>query len=488
MNLAQKLTFVGVAIATGVPAAFGQSVDPAVTGEVEQTSPAEQRSGNANSRGLIERGRQLFMNETFDGNGRTCATCHPPTNNFTIDPAFIASLPDDDPLFVAEFNPDLAELEHPDMLRNFGLVLENVDGLDKPGVFRGVPHTLGLRVSIAVDPAGDDNLTRSDGSTVVHATGWSGDGAPGDGSLRSFAIGAVVQHFPKTLNRVEGKDFRLPTDAELDALEAFQFSLGRQSELDLTTMFFADDQVAAGKDLFNGIGTNRACSSCHANAGANNDEGFNKNFATNAAHMATDARGFDPAMPGDGGFDSGPEFEVPGIAAKFYGNGRMNSASLVEAADTPPFFHNRIMDSIESPRPPQSFQLQFRLPRSSFQLSFPQRSPVLLQLCDGVARHRAVPRAVHLEDGRRAGDTVAADRRDLRDRATGFGEAHYCGATQVAELQIVREAGDAGNPPEVIPEGAADVRSPGGLVHNHEGSGALGRGQHLHQMLGARNV
>jgi cytochrome c peroxidase len=347
MNLAQKLTFVGVAIATGVPAAFGQSVDPAVTGEVEQTSPAEQRSGNANSRGLIERGRQLFMNETFDGNGRTCATCHPPTNNFTIDPAFIASLPDDDPLFVAEFNPDLAELEHPDMLRNFGLVLENVDGLDKPGVFRGVPHTLGLRVSIAVDPAGDDNLTRSDGSTVVHATGWSGDGAPGDGSLRSFAIGAVVQHFPKTLNRVEGKDFRLPTDAELDALEAFQFSLGRQSELDLTTMFFADDQVAAGKDLFNGIGTNRACSSCHANAGANNDEGFNKNFATNAAHMATDARGFDPAMPGDGGFDSGPEFEVPGIAAKFYGNGRMNSASLVEAADTPPFFHNNSAKTIE---------------------------------------------------------------------------------------------------------------------------------------------
>jgi hypothetical protein len=24
-----------------------------------------------------------------DGNGRTCATCHPPTNNFSIDPEFI---------------------------------------------------------------------------------------------------------------------------------------------------------------------------------------------------------------------------------------------------------------------------------------------------------------------------------------------------------------------------------------------------------------
>ena len=151
------------------------------------------------------------MNETFDGNGRTCASCHPPTNNFTLDPKFIETLPDDDPLFVAEFNPDLAELEDPEMMRGFALILENIDGFDQPGVFRGVPHTLGLPTSLAVDPAGSANLTRADGSTVAEATGWSGDGAPGDGSLRSFAIGAIIQHFPKTLNRVEGEDFRLPT-------------------------------------------------------------------------------------------------------------------------------------------------------------------------------------------------------------------------------------------------------------------------------------
>ena len=48
---------------------------------------------------LIEKGRQIFFNETFEGNGRTCGTCHPAENNFVIDPAFIASLPDDDPLF-----------------------------------------------------------------------------------------------------------------------------------------------------------------------------------------------------------------------------------------------------------------------------------------------------------------------------------------------------------------------------------------------------
>ncbi len=49
---------------------------------------------------------------------------------------------------------------------------------------RGVPHVLGLRVSVA-SPQGP-------------RTGWSGDGAPADGSLRAFATGAVIQHFTKT--------------------------------------------------------------------------------------------------------------------------------------------------------------------------------------------------------------------------------------------------------------------------------------------------
>ena len=54
----------------------------------------------------------------------------------------------------------------------------------------------------------------------IFSTAWSGDGAPADGSLRSFAVGAVIQHFTKRLDRVPDVDFRLPTDEELDALEA----------------------------------------------------------------------------------------------------------------------------------------------------------------------------------------------------------------------------------------------------------------------------
>jgi len=354
MNFSEMLNSVRILALSGMLATFvsggvkATPVDPAIMARFEQLPPAQERLALLESQRLIAKGRRLFMNETFNGNGRTCATCHPPTNNFTIDPAFIAGLPDDDPLFVAEFDPDLAALEDPELMRRFGLILENLDGFDRPGVLRGVPHTLGLRVSMTVNPEGEANLTRADGSTVVEATGWSGDGSPGDGSLRSFTIGAIVQHFPKTLNRTPGEDFRLPTEAELDALEAFQLSLGRQTELDLETMSFKTSATRTGKDLFNGIGTNRACSFCHNNAGANDADGFNRNFATNAANLAdTPARHFDPDLPGDGGFDSGPEFEVPGMATSFFGNATMNTASLVEAADTGPFFHNNSAATIE---------------------------------------------------------------------------------------------------------------------------------------------
>jgi len=51
----------------------------------------------------VERGRRIFFEETFQGNGRTCGTCHRPEDNFKITPEFMATLPPDDPLFVAEF-------------------------------------------------------------------------------------------------------------------------------------------------------------------------------------------------------------------------------------------------------------------------------------------------------------------------------------------------------------------------------------------------
>src|SRR5262245_48044026 len=130
-------------------------------------------------------GADLFFRGTFGGNGRTCGTCHRVENNQTIDPAFIATLPANDPLFVAEQEPaSLGFLEKPALMRQFGLILENIDGFSDPEeifVMRSVPHTLSLATSIT-RPQNAPN-------PPVARTGWSGDGAPGDGSLLSFSAG-----------------------------------------------------------------------------------------------------------------------------------------------------------------------------------------------------------------------------------------------------------------------------------------------------------
>jgi hypothetical protein len=276
---------------------------------------------------LVSRGREIFFNQTFDGNGRTCGTCHPARNNFTIDSAFIATLPPTDPLFVAEFNPDLKKnFENPKLMRQFGLILENLDGFDDletKFVMRGVPHVLAQRTSVD--------------SSQGPRTGWSGDGAPGDGSLRSFATGAVIQHFTRTLNRVPGVDFRLPTEAELDALEAFMLSLGRQQDVALP-LPLKGTVAKRGQAIFldNGLGK---CNLCHVNAGATANFGGgnigNANFNTGVENL--------PDQPAD----LSGELNPPDDGFGRPGNDTFNTPPLVEAADTGPFFHNNSVETIE---------------------------------------------------------------------------------------------------------------------------------------------
>ena len=304
-----------------------------------ETSTSGGSSGNLAVDRLISQGATLFFKETFRGNGRTCGTCHPANNNFTIDPAFIATLPPNDPLFVAEFNPALAQLERRQLMRQFGLILENLDGLENPTtkfVMRGVPHTLGLQVS----------LQRPNSPTVpAEMTGWSGDGAPGTGSLREFALGAITQHFTKTLDRREGRDFKLASEHQLDAMEAFQLSLGRSEDFQLATIIFQDLDVEAGKELFVNGGTNPdfggKCAGCHNNGGALLG-GVNLNLNTNVEDAPLPARDVEP-FPFDGGFGQAPVNPNGSI-----GNNAFNLTSVVEAADTAPFFHNNLSTTIEA--------------------------------------------------------------------------------------------------------------------------------------------
>jgi hypothetical protein len=177
-------------------------------------------------------------------------------------------------------------------------------------------------------------------------TGWSGDGAPGAGSLRDFATGAVTQHFTKDLARVVGRDFRLPKDKELDAMEAFQLSLGRSAEFDIANLNFTDAGANNGKTLFingNGGGT---CAACHSNAGANTSFApqANLNINTNVEDAPNHPARQPPfaPFPEDGGF--GKSLNSNGT----FGNLTFNIASVVEAADTPPFFHNNLVDTLEN--------------------------------------------------------------------------------------------------------------------------------------------
>lgn len=276
---------------------------------------------------LISKGRKIFFNETFNGNGRTCGTCHPEEENFTITPRFIATLPKNDPLFVAEFIPALKKnFENPRLMREFGLIVENLDGfgdLENVFVMRGVPHVLAQRISVD-SPQGP-------------RTGWSGDGAPGDGSLRSFSVGAVIQHFTKSLNRIPNVDFRLPTDEELDALEAFMLSLGRQEDISLP-LPLKGTVARRGQEIFldNTLGK---CNICHLNAGANARAGGqdlgNANFNTGVEDL--------PDQPAKLTGEKVPPDDGLGRP----GDGTFNTPPLVEAADTGPFFHNNSIETIE---------------------------------------------------------------------------------------------------------------------------------------------
>ena len=187
---------------------------------------------------MVERGARIFFEETFEGNGRTCGTCHPAAHAFTIDPFLVATLPPDDPLFVADNEPALRELEHMALLRGTRtLVLENVDGFARPPVFRGTPHLLNV------------------GGTAPY--GLAGD-VP---DLQTFAAMAVRQHFPRTLARIPGVDFREPREDELAAVEAFMRSIfaGDPGGLAVWSLVLGP-AAARGRALFFG---SARCGFCH---------------------------------------------------------------------------------------------------------------------------------------------------------------------------------------------------------------------------------
>jgi hypothetical protein len=322
-------------------------------------------------------GADIFFREPFSGNGRTCATCHPSSHNFTVDPSFIQNLKTfnpNDPIFIAANNSTLSLLEVENLLETFGLIRENLDGFQAVGTpltkfsMRSVPHMFSLSTTLKADST-DTNTT----IPPNERTGWGGDGSPFSdtqiatatgvnptGTLKDFLNGAIRQHYPKTLNRVAGTDFRFATATESTDVSEFLHSIGRSNELSLAALALADAGAEAGRKQFAQLvtpvgmpaGAKLACNNCHFNAGATvnpalkaNVVGLNDNFNTSvekARIAALNTQG----IPTDGGFGKATCPTTVGTNNCF-GNGSFNAPSLIEAADTGPFFHTNASNTIE---------------------------------------------------------------------------------------------------------------------------------------------
>ena len=245
------------------------------------------------------------------------------------------------------------------------MILENTNGFDdlkNNFTMRSVPHLLAMRTSL-------DPPIVNDGTDIPpdDRTGWSGDGSPTDpdaeppleGTLRDFAVGAVIQHFPLTTAREVGEDFRLPTETELDALEAFQLSLGRQEELDDFNEISLTHPIAErGRLNYLGEGlppNSLNCNACHFNGGANTDPRFDfssfDNTPTSKDGTVDEAnRSFKPRIeelidqPGDIlDPDNNPFDDGFGDDTDLF-----NVPVVIEAADTGPFFHGNQIETVEA--------------------------------------------------------------------------------------------------------------------------------------------
>jgi len=238
---------------------------------------------------LIDDGFQVFTEETFDGNGRTCSTCHIPGNQYNIFPNDIRKLRGK-ALELVTLEHTVPGLENPTAVRKRALF--NTEGHGLPPAADALDCNDGECEGVIL--RGSMNIgalaltTRSVGAPGLPspALGWAANGSPGgflhhgfidpaaDGSIRAFAAGAVAQHFPKTLARIPAKDalpgqepdFRLATDAELDQMEAFQVWLGRREEFSLVPMVFRDKRAQAGKSIY--MSNEASCNVCHRNAGS----------------------------------------------------------------------------------------------------------------------------------------------------------------------------------------------------------------------------
>ena len=165
-------------------------------------SPApKERDQNVPNRTSYELGEQIFFQETFGGNGRTCSTCHDPRNEFTVSPDLAQARFQLDP-----GGPLFRPLDSDDGLgRDYTTVLSRA-------VFR---VTIPLHPSVTrVDDPGRRTITVWRGvpsiANVALTAPYLQDGRAR--TLQEQALGAIRDHMEPT---------RRVLDKELDSLSLF---------------------------------------------------------------------------------------------------------------------------------------------------------------------------------------------------------------------------------------------------------------------------
>src|SRR5262249_57310511 len=94
----------------------------------------------------ITQGENVFTLETFNGNGRSCATCHVASQSFRMPPSNIQSrfstvASTFDPLFVGELKPSAFDAGFDFNLNTLDLTVAVGSGAPCPGDLRGVITT-----------------------------------------------------------------------------------------------------------------------------------------------------------------------------------------------------------------------------------------------------------------------------------------------------------------------------------------------------------
>ena len=271
-------------------------------GVQEQGSDDKEPGRNANSRDAVARGRAAFNRRNLNklgGNGRSCADCHMPSDNFQLSPASARARYDelqerrqhddqaDDPLFrpvdADDFRingpnaTDFSNLVENGLIRvtmplplNVRLI-DPISGLPSNetsvDLWRAVMPVLNVAITgpdgvLPIWPPGVPRtpILGQDPNGPNRQGGYQHDGR--FGTLQEQARGALIAHAQVSVE---------PPQRMLDDLAAFQQSLFSSREVD-----YLADEILAGSTTFSDpdsqlteleqqgkVTFNRACAQCH---------------------------------------------------------------------------------------------------------------------------------------------------------------------------------------------------------------------------------